>query len=162
MDIDRSEIYRYLTRRYAYVDVEEVRDAVQSAVAATWERSVMREPPQNIQAYSTVVAHRMLLRQIEYRRRHLSPSGMMANGWDDIGYFGHSAASPRTAEANVDALTVLKALPDHYSSILRRHYLDGMTLEELAESDGVTPECMRKRHQRAIRYARKMFVGTDQ
>lgn len=161
MDIDRSELYRYLTRRYSYVDVEEVRDAVQSAIAATWERSVLREPPQNLQAYSTVVAQRMLMRQIEYRRRHLNPSGILQNGWDDVGYLGHAPVTSRSAEANVDAQTVLKALPDHYASVLRRHYLDGHTLEELAHSEGVTPECMRKRHERAIKCARKMFVTSD-
>lgn len=161
MEIDRSELYRYLTRRYSYVDVEEVRDAVQSAIAATWERSVLREPPQNVQAYSTVVAQRMLMRQIEYRRRHLNPTGILQNGWDDVGYLGYSSITSRDAEASVDAQTVLNALPDRYANILRRHYLDGHTLEELAHNEGVTPECMRKRHERAIKCARKMFANEE-
>jgi DNA-directed RNA polymerase specialized sigma24 family protein len=99
----------------------------------------------------------MLMRQIEYRRRHLNPTGILQNGWDDVGHLGHAPVTSRGAEASVDAQTVLKALPDHYASILRRHYLDGLTLEELANTEGVTPECMRKRHERAIKYARKIF-----
>lgn len=161
MDIDRTELYRYLTRRYSYVDVEEVQDAVQSAIAATWEVSVLREPPRNAQAYSTVVAHRMLIRQIEYRRRHMRPSYSLPNGWDDLIELAPPPISSRCVEAQVDAQTVLEALPCHYAEILRRHYLDGKTLDELARTDGVTPECMRKRHERAIKCARKMFVTSD-
>lgn len=157
MHIDRSELYRYLTRRYSYVDAEEVNDAVQSAIVATWEVSVLREPPRNAQAYSTVVAHRTLLRYIEYRRRHIRPVRDEETGWEALESLGAATSPASATESIVDAHAVLETIPTHYADVLRRHYLEGHTLEELAKADGITPECMRKRHERAIKCARKMF-----
>ena len=42
---------------------------------------------------------------------------------------------------------------------MRMHYLEGYTLEEAATKIGVTPECLRKRHERALKWARKKFAG---
>lgn len=162
MHINRSELYRLLTRRFVYVDSEDVVDAVQTAVATTWEVAILREPPRNPQAYSTVVAYRVMGRMIEHRRRFFRPYHDLRFGTQDNDGIDMALLTVEDNDVTVDAHAVLEALPANHADVLRRHYLEGKPLEELARTDGVTPECMRKRHERAIKCARKLFVTSDE
>lgn len=162
MRINRSELYRMLTRRFKYVDTEDVVDAVQTAVATTWEVAILREPPRNPQAYSTVVAHRVMCRMIEHRRRFFRPYQDLRFGTPDADVMDPSLLTVDDADSTVDAHTVLESLPVIHADVLRRHYLEGRPLEEIARLEGVTAECMRKRHERAIKHARKLFVTSDE
>jgi DNA-directed RNA polymerase specialized sigma24 family protein len=49
-------------------------------------------------------------------------------------------------------------MPENYAVVLRKHYMEGLPLEEIARQEGVSGECIRKRHERALRYARKLFA----
>ncbi|MEY3387211.1 MAG: Sigma-70, region 4 [Bacteroidota bacterium] len=157
MHIDRSELYRLLTRRFNYVDSDDVVDAVQTAIATTWEVAILREPPRNAQAYSTVVAYRAMCRTIEYRRRFYRPRNEMRFGTPDPDYVEGPLLISDDSETTYDAHAVLESLPANQAEILRLHYLEGKPLEELARHAGVTAECMRKRHERALKHARKIF-----
>ncbi len=162
MHINRGDLYRLLTRRFKFADKEDAIDAVQSAVAATWEVAILREPPRNPQAYSTVVAYRVMGRMIEQRRRFRRPRMDLRMGVVDPDYLEGPLLTTDESETAYDAHAVLEALPLNHADVLRRHYLEGKPLEELARTDGVSPECMRKRHERAIKYARKLFVTREE
>jgi RNA polymerase sigma factor (sigma-70 family) len=64
----------------------------------------------------------------------------------------------RALDAKVDAASILTSLPSHYAEVLRMHYLEGLTLDETSRRLGCTAQSVRKRHERALRWARKRFA----
>ena len=159
MEVNRSELYRFLTRRYSAATPDDVDEAIQHAVTVTYEMSVMREAPNNAQAYVTTVAARALARTVTRTKSMVHPDRDDEYGWMPY----ERASSPLVVipahEDVVDASTVLAGLPEQDAALLRRHYLDGMPFEEIAREWDLKPECIRKRHERALKRARSLFVS---
>ncbi|MBL0321240.1 MAG: sigma-70 family RNA polymerase sigma factor [Ignavibacteria bacterium] len=156
--VDRSELYRHLTRRYAGALPDDVHEAVQYAVVVAYETSVMREPPYNLQAYVTTVANRVMSRHAANARRFVHPERDGTDGWSPFEDRDSPLVTTEDHETTVDAGRVIGAMPDTYAEVLRKHYMLGLPLEEIARQEGVSGECIRKRHERALRYARKLFL----
>lgn len=148
MQIDRNELYRILSRRYVGTMADDIHEAIQYAVVVAYESSMAREPLQNVQAYVTTVAHRALARFAEARRKVVRSEVAADEQMADL----------ERHDDRVDALVILGALPPSYAEVLRRHYLEGQTLEEIARGQGVTGQSIRKRHERALKLARRIFT----
>lgn len=158
MIVDRNELYRVLTRKYYGAMRDDVHEAVQHAVVATYEASVLREPPHNVQAYVTTVASRALARSRAYSRRFVHPERDTFDGWASFEGLASPLVVVEQHDPTMDASIVIKAMPENYALVLRQHYIEGLPLEEIARQAGVSAECMRKRHERALKHARKLFV----
>ena len=158
MHVNRSELYRYLTRRYSGATSDDVDEAIQHAVTVTYEMSVLREPPNNAQAYIATVATRALTRTIARSRTMVHPDRDEEYGWMPYERVASPlVVVPRHDEA-VDTATVLARLSAQDAALLRRHYLEGIPFEEIAREWDLTPECVRKRHERALKRARALFT----
>tara|TARA_R110002020_G_scaffold90805_3_gene221052 strand:- start:79 stop:699 length:621 start_codon:yes stop_codon:yes gene_type:complete len=67
-------------------------------------------------------------------------------------------SQPSLSYLEADQLEVaLKSIPERLREILERHYVDGVTYDELAREHGVTRETVRKWVQRAERAARESY-----
>jgi RNA polymerase sigma factor (sigma-70 family) len=128
---------------------DDVHEAIQYAVVVAYEASMAREPLLNVQAYVTTVAHRALARTALERRK------MMTMETPPEEHEGTSEVH----DDRVDAHAILGVLPPRYADVLRRHYLEGLPLEDIAREDGVSGPSVRKRHERAIKLARRLFAG---
>lgn len=154
MEINGSELYRVLTKSFVNITQDDVREVIQATMVYTWEKTVVKEPPYNQQAYATVVAKRMLMKTIHHRKRFVYPDREMPHGWETLQEEeGYLLCEPPLDE-EIDAREVLRGLPEMYSSLLRMHYFEGMPLEEIARSYNIKGPTMRKRHQRALTLAR--------
>ncbi len=158
MTVDRNELYRYLTRKYRSASTDDVHDAVQYAVVVAYEASTLREPPQNVQAYITTVASRALARSYTKSRNIVRSEPQQGDVWDYAVGYGALKAERDVHDAAVDASSVLHALPATYAEVLRKHYLEGLSFEEIGRNEGVAGAAVRKRHERALKHARKMFA----
>lgn len=158
MVVDRNELYRHLTRRYAGALPDDVHEAVQYAVVVAYETSVMREPPHNLQAYVTTVANRVMSKHAALAKRFVHPERDTFDGWSSFEDDDSPLVTKEDHETNVDAGRVIGAMPDTYAEVLRKHYMQGLSLEEIAKQEGVSSQCIRKRHERALKYARKLFA----
>lgn len=56
----------------------------------------------------------------------------------------------------------VNCLPAKYQTAVRGHYLEEKTLEEVANEQGVTKECIRQRVERGLTLLRKRFIKTIQ
>ncbi len=157
MEIDKSELYRMITRTFPRSHFDDVHDVIQATMAYAWERSQLREQPLNAQAYATVIAKRMMLKLVMQRRRYLYPDRESSHGWETLQEEEECLVEEHTPDASVDVQQLLSVLPDHYAMILRRHYLEGAPLRVIADEVHVTHPTMRKRHQRALQLARRFF-----
>jgi RNA polymerase sigma factor (sigma-70 family) len=157
MEIDKSELYRMITRTFARSQYDDVHDVIQATVVHSWERQHLCEAPDNQQAYATVIAKRMMLKLVQHRERFLYPDRDTALGWETLQEEQGCLLSEQNIDQDLDVQCVLRVLPDHYALILRRHYLDGAPLRVIADELQVSPPAMRKRHQRALSLARDYF-----
>ncbi len=148
MQVDRNELYRLLTRRYVGTLADDVHEAIQYAVVVAYEASMAREPLQNVQAYVTTVAHRALARTATERRKVMSVKHLPEE----------QQGAPEAHDDRVDANVILGVLPPRYAEVLRRHYLEGLPLEDIARDEGVSGPSIRKRHERALKLARRLFA----
>ena len=158
MYVDRNELYRVLTRKYHGMQRDDVHEAVQHAVVVAYEACIMREPPHNIQAYVTTVASRALARSKSYSRKFVHPERDTFDGWSLLEEDSSILRATEDHATTVDAGRVISAMPEHYATVLRKHYIEGLPFEEIARQIGVTAECVRKRHERALKHARKLFT----
>lgn len=157
MEIDKSELYRMITRTFPRSHYDDVQDVIQATVSYAWESSQVREPPMNPQAYATVIAKRMMLKLVMQRRRYMYPDRESAHGWETLQEEEECLLDEHVPDVTVDVQQLLSILPDHYAMILRKHYLEGMPLRVIADELCVAHPTMRKRHQRALQLARRFF-----
>jgi len=158
VNVDRNELYRHLTRKYAGARHDDVHEAVQYAVVVAYEVSVLHEPPHNVQAYVTTVANRAMSRTVSNARRFVHPERDTFDGWASLENADSPLITVEQHETSVDAGRVIHAMPDSYADVLRKHYMEGLPMEEIAKQEGVSGECIRKRHERALKFARKLFT----
>jgi RNA polymerase sigma factor (sigma-70 family) len=159
MNVNRGELYRFLSRRYSAASPDDVDEAIQHAVTVTYEMSVLREAPNNAQAYVTTVATRALARTVSRTRSMVHPDRDDEYGWIPYEHVSSPLVVMPTHDDTVDASTVLSGLPERDAALLRRHYLEGIPFEVIAQELELTPECVRKRHERALKRARSLFVS---
>lgn len=159
MKVNRGELYRFLSRRYSAASPDDVDEAIQHAVTVTYEMSVLREAPNNAQAYVTTVATRALARTVSRTRSMVHPDRDVEYGWMPYEHVASPLVVVPSHDDAVDASTVLARLPELDAALLRRHYLEGIPFEEIARELELTPECVRKRHERALKRARSLFAS---
>jgi RNA polymerase sigma factor (sigma-70 family) len=157
MHIDYSELYRLLTRSFRKARYDDVRDVIQATIVHAWEHNVVKEPLVNEQAFANVVARRMMQKIVNYRQRFVYPDRESAHGWETLQIEEGCLLTEQHTDTELDVENVLKVLPDHYAWVLRRHYLEGTPLCEIAKELDVEAPTMRKRHERALSVARKFF-----
>lgn len=161
MERSTAYLYRLLTRQFVGVDREDVRDAIGTAELVTCERAMMaREPIVNQEAFMTCVARRALNVAVKRRKRHQFPQEGGEEGWAMFEREYLYVEPAEAMDAGVESRRLLESMPASYAEVLRLHYLEGITLDEASKRLGVTPECMRKRHERALRMARRMLGAT--
>lgn len=158
MQVNRGELYRFLSRRYSAASSDDVDEAIQHAVTVTYEMSVLREAPNNAQAYVTTVASRALARTVSRTRSMVHPDRDEEHGWLPFEQTSSPLVVTPAHDDAVDASSVLARLPEQDAALLRRHYLEGMPFEEIAREWDLKPECVRKRHERALKRARSLFA----
>lgn len=161
MERTTSYLYRLLTRQFVGVDKEDVRDAIGTAHLVTCERAMMaREPILNQEAFMTCVARRALNVAVKRKKRHQFPQDGGNEGWAMFEREHLYIEPAEQIDAVVESHRLFESLPVSYAEVLRLHYLEGITLDEASKRLGVTPECMRKRHERALRMARRLLGAT--
>jgi len=161
MERSTAYLYRLLTRQFAGVDKEDVRDAIGAAQLVTCERAMMaREPVLNEEAFMTCVARRALNVSVKRKKRLQYPQDAGDEGWAIFEREYLYNEPSETLDATVDSRRLLETLPHSYAEVLRLHYLEGITLDEASRRLGITAECMRKRHERALRMARRLLGAT--
>lgn len=161
MERSTTYLYRLLSRQFAGVDRDDVQDAISTAQLVRFERTLtLREPVLNEEAFMTCVARRALNVAVKRKNRHYFPQEAGEEGWAmferEYMYFEPEAE----LDASLESKRLLESMPSNYAEVLRMHYLEGITLDEASKRVGVTPECMRKRHERALRMARRALGAT--
>ncbi len=156
MELDLSSLYRTLARRFRKVERCDLVDAVASSQVVIWEARDNGTVVHNAEAYCTTVAHRYISRELRRRKRHLHLEQVDPMQWE--------AMVVEEPDVLVDAHEVLEQAPKLFSEIMRLHYLEGRSLEDIAKHLGITSMAARKRHERALKWARKAFaepLGND-
>jgi len=157
MEIDAAQIYATLHRRFERAEHEDIQDAVAESHATAWIAREAGKVLHNVDAFCTVVAKRALSRELQRQVRQIYPDRDHYVQWSDL-EGGSSLSEPPVAEEQFDAQTMLEEAPERYAEVLRLHYLEGKSLEEAARILGISSACIRKRHQRALQWARRRFV----
>lgn len=153
----RGELHRRIHKYYKEALEDDVDEGIAAANLALWEATRKGVVIENQRAFSICVAKRYVAGIMQYRTKHLHPEqseGQPVQGtevWQDM-------VSVQSNEyARLDVATILAESPASYAEVLRKHYLEGETLEEIARETGNTSACIRKRHERALKWARKHF-----
>lgn len=156
---NHSVIYRALARRYEAADSDDINDALAVADTVIWQAREAGTAVRNADAFCTCVAKRVLGRAVRRKKRMVYPDHEEdPTDWDEIQRErGLPTVSLDPSDA-IDAQEILESAPEKYAEVLRIHYLEGMSFEDAANELGVTPECLRKRHERALKWAKKYFV----
>jgi RNA polymerase sigma factor (sigma-70 family) len=156
-----GQLYRYLSRCFPVMKPDDVFDAINEARGEHLRQSLeFGRVVENVAAYTTVVARRSLARAFRRRLTIVSfeqaGDGVVEAATDrvDVARFDEEE---RALDATVDAARILTDLPPQYAQVLRMHYLEGLTLDETSRRLGCTAQSVRKRHERALRWARKRF-----
>lgn len=160
---DAQELYKSLSRQFPRARAEDVYDAIYDAyecVLIAHDRA--EDQIRNIQAFATVVARRILTKD-HYRHRRIANETDLGSATMVVMESQEATLAyrrtERAEEARLDTERIMMELPNQYAELLRRHYLEGCTFEQLAKEYGCSAESLRKRHERALKWARKRFVA---
>ena len=159
MSTVNNEIYSSMYRRFSLADPEDIHDAVAASGIAVWEARESGVQVYNEPAFRTCVARRYLSRHLRWSSKYIHPDQEETLTWEKLAELKGANLYVEHHEECVDASTVLDSAPELYAEVLRLHYLEGMTFQEIADDQGVTSDCVRKRHERALKWARKKFAG---
>ena len=158
MEINAAEIYANLARRFSRLGPDDLDDAIAESRATAWIARESGVTLHNVDAFCTVVARRALTRQMRIQRNAIYPDHDPHLDWEDL-EGGSAMAVEEDQDTAIDARDVLAQAPELYAEVLRLHYLEGLPLEDAAKKMGVSGACMRKRHERALAWARERFGG---
>lgn len=159
MEVHLGEVYATLARRYDRAPKEDIEDAVAMAHVATWQAHDSGVPLRNVDAFATCVAKRSLGRIVKNGLRNVHPDSSDGFDWETVSTTNDRLHDKQDPYTELTAQAIVQAAPESYAEVMRLHYLEGYSLEEAAKLIGVSPECFRKRHERALKWARKKFVG---
>ena len=159
MEESAASLYRVIKRQFPSAEREQVVEAVREAIYVAFmtvrERCV---EVYNVEAFMTTVARRSIARELRRQRRIIRPDVGDYISWDAVESDGPSVRDVESDHAaSIDAADIMQAMPPTYAEVMRLYYLEGLTHEQVAERIGITPACVRKRHERAIKWARKTF-----
>jgi len=162
MEREPADVYRRYERQFPLCSPDDVDDAKSAATIATlYAVRAAREPVYDAPAFEYRVMSRYLMRISKWKRKHLYPDASEdESGWTKVEEILASQQTTSTTSAmenHLETEGVLRKLPTHYAQVLNLHYLEGLTLEEAAQRIGVTGTCMRKRHERALKLARRIL-----
>lgn len=159
MEESTASLYRAIKRQFPSAEREQVLDALQEAACVTY--MTMRErcvEVYNVDAFMTTVARRSIARELRRQRRMVRPDAGDYISWDSVEGDQPTLRDEEAYHASsIDAADIMQAMPPTYAEVMRLYYLEGLTHEQVAERLGATPACVRKRHERAIKWARKTF-----
>ena len=158
MEINAGQIYSTLFRRFDKADHEDIQDALAESHVAAWVARESGMVLHNVDAFCTVVAKRTLSRQLQRQKRFLYPDHDPVLKWKDL-EGAPQVSKTEIHETVIDVADILEQAPESYAEVLRLHYLEGLPLEEAAEKLGVSGACLRKRHERALKWAKKQFAS---
>ncbi len=156
MSPNHSDLCQHLARRFDRLLPDDIDDAIAESYIAAWNAAESGSTIHNVDAFCTVVAKRHLIRRHHETQRHVYPDHDESFSWNDLEGASGMVQEP-AHDYVVDSQELLGAAPHIYATILRMHYLEGLTFEAIAEVLHVTSDCARKRHQRALRWARTHF-----
>lgn len=162
MKLNYREIARAMQPWRRNSPMEDVRDAISSATVVLLERLTIAEKSvDNIQAFVTTVARR-ILSNIERQRRVIDSS----DAWDATRYMKYeqkylSVDEEAALDDQFETTMLMESLPIPYADVLRRRYLDGYSFEEISAETGISAACLRQRHARALRAARKILSAHE-
>lgn len=152
-------IYRALAKRYEAADYDDINDALAVADTAVWQAREAGTEVRNPEAFCTCVAKRVLGRTVRRKKRMVYPDHQVnLTDWDEIQRERNAPSASADPSDTIDAHGILESVPEKYAEVLRIHYLEGKSFEDAAAELGVTPECLRKRHERALKWAKKYFI----
>lgn len=157
MYLNNASLYRFLTKTFVMARAEDVKDAISVSTMAMLERNTPDNPILNVEAFRTTVAIRALHREYGRKRKFDYPDSHEYLCWDDYHATSEALIVNETASATIDANDIVEQAPNQYAEVMRLCYLEGLTLKEAAEQVGISHVAMRKRHERAIKWARKKF-----
>jgi RNA polymerase sigma factor (sigma-70 family) len=157
MEINGAALYRTVAKRFTHAAPDELDDAVSASLVAIWEAREAGVELHRPEAYATTVARRAVGAQIRWRSKNVYPDSDERLDWKMLQLENGVLVEHPDHGAGVDALRVVAEAPTVYADVLRRHYLEGMDFSQIAEIDSVTTACVRKRHERALKWARQHF-----
>lgn len=161
METKKNTVYRTLSRRYDKANHDDIEDAVAVADAVAWQVREGGVELRNGEAFRTLVARRTLGHSLRRQKKHVYPDRDDLNGWEEIPEADRSNYGGEDPAIRFDALNILDSAPVNYAEVLRLHYLEGLTFEDAALMLGVKAECLRKRHERALKWARRKYGNVD-
>lgn len=159
MERQSSELYRTLSRRFPRAAHDDVEEAIrEAAVVGYLADHNVQGTIRNHDAFATTVARRNLSRELRRQSKLVRPEAEEYISWEDVDREATQHSDQEEQHAStIDARDIMGAMPSAYAQVMRMHYLDGLTLDESAQLVGVSAACMRKRHERALKWARKRF-----
>ncbi|MCO6466462.1 MAG: sigma-70 family RNA polymerase sigma factor [Bradyrhizobiaceae bacterium] len=157
MNAEFYDVYRNVRNKYRMATNEDVEDALAEARIALWLSKRRGQTIRCVRAFATCVAQRYVWSAMRRRTKYQYPDGDDCGAWSNLEATVSQLMVYPEHQNHLDAQTVLHESPAHYAEVLRRHYLEGETLEQIAQDIGATAACVRKRHERALNWARKHF-----
>lgn len=159
METNPTLLYRVVSRQFPGAErddlAEAVREAIYVALMTVRDRCI---DLYNAEAFMVTVARRAMARELRRQRRLVRPDKGEHISWESVeGEFRELPDEEESHAAAIDAADIVRAMPANYAEVMRLYYLEGLTHEQVAERIGVSPQCARKRHERAIKWARKTF-----
>jgi RNA polymerase sigma factor (sigma-70 family) len=159
MLINNQKLTDYLRSRFQLLCEQDITEIVAYAESYIWEVQKDGRVVEKPDAYAMTIVQRLAIATIRRNQRHLYPDTDEEDAitWDDLCATCGMLTDSYNPEDDYDAEAVLHEAPEHYAQVLRMHYLEGLDLAQVAKETGLTPACVRKRHERALKWARKYF-----
>jgi RNA polymerase sigma-70 factor (ECF subfamily) len=128
-------------------------DLVQDCFVELWQRRHKLENIQSIKAYLYRCVHNKALNYIKSKKIKTSA---LAKELENI----PDEEEVMRAEIISRLLEVIDHLPARMKEVMRMHYLEGKSLEEIGAAIGIDPETARSHRYRAIQLVRKTIITT--
>lgn len=134
-------------------DETSAEDLVQDCFVELWQRRHKLENIQSIKAYLYRCVHNKVLNEIKAKKIKTSALAEELKNMPDEEVVVH-------AEIIARLLEVIDQLPARMKEVMRMHYLEGKSLEEIGTAIGIDPETARSHRYRAIQLVRKTIIAT--
>jgi len=159
MEISERHLSRIIQSAFRQLSADDIEDVLAEVRSAIFTAQSAGKVILNVHAYSCTVAKRRASVYARQKRRYVSAEADPlddSEGWTVLDTLTADAGSGN-CEDEIDVASVLREVPRHYATVLRRHYLEGEDFGLIASAEGVSDVCIRKRHERALKWARKRF-----
>jgi RNA polymerase sigma factor (sigma-70 family) len=155
MRMSHPSLYRYLSRTVQRSSADEILDAISEGMYQTI-RMKQHTVVCNEDAFITKVAKRHIIKEM-YRKDRFTYPDSDNTSWSVLEQTVKGLQCNESNAEYIDAETILRSAPESYAEVMKMFYYEGLNLKEAADRAGISHAAMRKRHERALRWARETF-----